>query len=68
MREQGNVTEGQQNSPVGGTATKQNQSLTQTASTSPGHVSANQIQQLFLIWHSALGSKSRSHFPNPSLC
>jgi len=49
MREQGNVTEGQRNLVVGGTAAKQNRSLTQTASTSPGHVAANQIQQLFLI-------------------
>lgn len=65
MREQRNVTEGQRNLAVGGSASKQNQSLTQTASTSPGHVEANQIQQLFLIWHSISGSKSLLRFPHP---
>lgn len=41
---QGNVTEGHRNLAVGVTAAKQNLSSTRMASTSPGHMAANQIQ------------------------
>lgn len=65
ISKQGNVTEGHRNSAVGVTAAKQNLSSTRTASTSSGHMAANQIQRVFLIWHSALSSNSLLRFPQP---
>jgi len=62
---QGNVTEGCQYPAVGVTAAKENLSWTWTASTSPVHIAANQMQRAFLIWHSTLSSKSLFRFPQP---
>lgn len=50
---------------MGVTAAKQNLSLTRMASTRPGHTAANQIKRVFIIWHSALSSKSLLRFPQP---
>lgn len=49
----------------GETAAKQNLSSTQTASPGPGHMAANQVHQVFLVWHSVFSRKSLLTFPQP---
>lgn len=46
-------------------AAKQNLSSTQTASPSPGHMAANQVHQVFLVWHTMFSRKSLLTFPQP---
>lgn len=61
------IREGHRNSAVAGgeTAAKQNLSSTQTAFPGPGHMAANQVHQVFLVWHSVFSRKSLLTFPQP---